>query len=274
MKTLKKSLGRNIINNKTKKRKIYRKKRKTFKLRGGTQLRNTLQGKSSVLHPLNAFVTRKMDSNYLIQLDKNNIETMDYGDIYTKAFFDKYLEILNFSFEKERNYFYPSDYRHNIDSIKSNIHNPRFETLILTSFNLTPISFLYIEKNKSDYDKIWTVCTDRDYRGKGMSSKLLQSMIVKQLNDNRRKMLLEVFNDQVISREENDVKQEQIMGHFGKNGFEHTPLNELEPDTFQNLLSNDGRTKVMIFNPRKWYQSNTDEARNLNSKGREICVSK
>ena len=84
-------------------------------------------------------------------------------------------------------------------------------------------------------------------------------------------MLLEVFYDDIISRDENDVKQEQIMSHFSKNGFEETPVDKLESHTFNNLLSNTGKTRVMIFNPHKWYQSNSNEKRNLNSKAREIC---
>ena len=56
------------------------------------------------------------------------------------------------------------------------------------------------------FDKIWTVCTDNKFRGKGMSSKLINFMITKQLNEkntNRNTMLLEVYNDHIISREEN-----------------------------------------------------------------------
>ena len=157
-------------------RKIYRKKKRTYKLKGGTFLRNKLSNKKSVLHPLNQFINKRLGDNYMMELNADNIGILDYQDIYCQAFFQKYLDILNFSFEKEREYAisqgsYHSGYKHNIDSIKSNIHNPRFITLILTSSNLTPISFLYIEKNTDDYDKIWTVCTDPKFRGMGMSSK-------------------------------------------------------------------------------------------------------
>lgn len=258
------------------KKKIYRKKKRSFKLRGGTYLRNTINRKSQVLHPLNAFVKKKLGDLYLVKLDKDNIEQLDYEDIYTKAFFQKYIDILNYSFEKEREYsiskgIYQNGYKHDINSVKSNTHNSKFETLILCSGNLTPISFLYIEKNDDDYDKIWTVCSDPEKRGQGMSSKLLKYMIVKQLNEDRPKMLLEVFNDQVISREDNDVKQSQIMTHFGNNGFENTALEDLDRHTYNNLLSNDGRTKIMIFNPKKWLQDNKEENRNLNSNAKELC---
>ena len=84
-------------------------------------------------------------------------------------------------------------------------------------------------------------------------------------------MLLEVFNDQVISREENDVKQQQIMTHFGNNGFENTALEDLDRHTYNNLLSNDGRTKIMLFNPKKWLHDNKEENRNLNSNAKELC---
>ena len=108
-----------------------------------------------------------------------------------------------------------------------------------------------------------------------MSSTLLNYMITRQLNKNRKKMLLEVYNDNVISREEgNDVVQKQIMAVFGSKGFQHTPLDYLEkkePHTFNNLLSNTGETKIMIFNPKKWLKQNNNEQRNLNSKARTIC---
>jgi hypothetical protein len=257
-------------------KRIYRKKKRTYKLRGGTYLRNNLNNKPTILHPLNSFVQKKIGDNYAILLNKDNIDQLNYEDIYTGAFFQKYLEILNYSFEKEREYAisrgsYSPGYKHNISSIQSNIHNPRFLTYILASSNLTPISFLYVEQNSEDYDKVWTVCTDPDYRGKGLSSHILKHMILEQLNQEREKMLLEVFEDQVISREENDVKQSQIMAHFSKNGFVHTPLEKLERHTFNNLLSNTGNTKIMIFNPQKWYQNNKEENRNLNSKAKQIC---
>ena len=56
-------------------------------------------------------------------------------------------------------------------------------------------------------------------------------------------MLLEVFYDDIISRGENDIKQKQIMTHFANNGFEEVPEN-LEKNTFNNLLSNSGKTRL------------------------------
>ena len=265
-------------NKRSHKKKIYRKKRKTFRLRGGTYLQNNLKSKFNVLHPMQPFVKNSLDDNYLIHLDKNNLDQLDYNDIYTHAFFQKYVDILNDSFEREREHsisqgYYGKDYKHDIESAKSNIHSPSFQTYILTSSNLTPISFLYVEERnqENDYDKVWTVCTDSAYRGKGMSSKLMNEMTVNQLNNNRNRMLLEVYNDHVINRNENDVKQEQIMNHFGKNGFVHTPLEDLSPESHSGLIHPLGKTKLMVFNPQKWYETNNDHGRDLNTKARRLC---
>ena len=265
-------------NKKSHKRKIYRKKRKTFRLRGGTYLQNNIKSKFNVMHPMQPFVKNSSDDNYLIHLDRNNLDQVNYDDIYTQAFFQKYVDILNDSFEREREHsisqgFYGKDYKHDINSAKSNIHSPSFQTYILTSNNLTPISFLYVEERNqdNDYDKVWTVCTDSSYRGKGMSSKLMNEMTVNQLNNNRNRMLLEVYNDDVIHRNDNDVKQKQIMGHFGKNGFVHTPLEDLSPESHSGLIHPLGNTKLMVFNPQRWYENNDIQGRNLNSKAKRLC---
>ena len=190
-----------------------------------------------------------------------------------KKFFNKLIEILNFSFEKEREYhislgsYYPG-YKHDLNTIKNNIHANNFETYILTDKKLVPISMLYVEKNENDYDKIWTVCTDNKYRGKGMSSKLMNFMIVSQLNNensNRNEMLLEVYNDHIISRQENDVKQKQIMGLFGSKGFKQINPKSLSDYSYNNLLSNDGQTKIMVFDKEKWRNKNKKEFRKLNT---------
>ena len=265
-------------NKKSHKRKIYRKKRKTFRLKGGTYLQNNLKSKFDVKHPLQPFVKNSLEDNYLIHLDRNNLNQVNYDDIYTHAFFQKFVDILNDSFEREREHsiskgYYGKDYKHDISSAKSNLHSPSFQTYILTSHNLTPISFLYIEERNqdNDYDKVWTVCTDKDYRGKGMSSKLMNEMTVNQLNNNRNRILLEVYNDDVINRNDDDVRQKQIMTHFGKNGFVHTPVNDLSPESHSGLIHPIGNTKLMVFNPHKWYENNNDNGRNLNSTARKLC---
>lgn len=268
-------------NKKSQKKKIYRKKRKTVRLKGGTILQNNIKPKFDVRHPLQSFVKNSLEDNYLIHIDKNNVGQLNYDDIYTDAFFKKYVDILNYSFETEREYaiskgFYSDNYKHDTTTIKSNIHSPSFQTYILTSKNLTPISFLYVEERNqdNDYDKVWTVCTDKDYRGKGMSSKLMNEMTINQLNNNRNRMLLEVYYDKVIKRNDNDIKQQQIMSHFGKNGFVETPLEELSPESHSGLLQPIGNSKLMVFNPQFWYNNNIHNGRNLNSKAKRICENK
>ena len=296
------SYKKSIKNSKNKsRRKIYRKKRGSFKLKGGTYLKNNLRQKYDVKHPLQFFVENKLDDHYIIHLNPNNINQLNYDDIYTRAFFEKYVDILNYSFEKEREYAisqgsYSPGFKHSLESIKKNIHHPKFHTYILTSSNLTPISFLYIQRENQeaktennnhtktkkllerelhdgDYDKVWTVCTDPSYRGQGVSSKLMNHITVEQLNNNRQHMLLEVFNDHVISRDDNDVKQEQIMNHFQKNGFVHIPIEELSDQAQANVIHPTGNTKIMVFKPDKWYQNNDGQGRNLNHRAKGLCKS-
>ena len=209
----------------------------------------------------------------MIIFDETNRDKINYEDKTFKKFFQKLVEILNFAFEREREYhislgsYYPG-YKHNLNTIKNNIHSKNFDTYVLTTKKMVPISMLYVEKNEDDYDKIWTVCTDKKYRGKGMSGKLLNHMIVNQLNNknsNRNSILLEVYNDHIIIREENDVKQKQIMGLFGSKGFNHIDTKKLSEKSFNNLLSNDGQTKIMVFNKDKWLNSNRKEFRKLNN---------
>ena len=134
---------------------------------------------------------------------------------------------------------------------------------------MIPISYLYVERNEIDYDKVWTVCTDKNHREGGMASLLINFMLVKQLNEKRNRMLLEVYNDNDISRDNNDVKQKIIMSLFGKKGFVHKQKEDLEEETQNNLLGKNGETKVMVFNPENFLKNNPDEERNLNSNGRK-----
>tara|TARA_B110000285_G_scaffold227077_1_gene287782 strand:+ start:27 stop:812 length:786 start_codon:yes stop_codon:yes gene_type:complete len=228
--------------------------------------------KSNKIYSLAKFIHKKLKHENVIVFNETNKDKINYKDKKTNTFFNKLVDILNFSFEKEREYqinkggYYPG-YKHNIDTIKNNLHSSNFDTYILTTKKMVPISLLYVEKNENDFDKIWTVCTDNKFRGKGMSSKLINFMIVKQLNDknkNRNTMLLEVYNDHIISRKEKDVKQSQIMGLFGSKGFVNTDPKTLSEYSFNNLLSNDGQTKIMVFNPKLWIQKNPKENRKLN----------
>ena len=224
------------------------------------------------------FIHKELKNENVIILDPKNRDKIDYENQDFQEFFNKLIEILNFSFEKEREYhiskgsYYPG-YEHNLDTIKTNVHSNNFETYILTDKKLVPISMLYVEKNENDYDKIWTVCTDKNYRGKGMSSKLINFMIVNQLNNennNRNEMLLEVYNDHIISREENDVKQKQIMGLFGSKGFKQKEPRELSDYSYNNLLSNDGQTKIMVFDRNEWRKKNKGEYKKLNFPARKL----
>ena len=224
------------------------------------------------------FIHKELKNENVIILDYKNRDKIEYENPDFQEFFNKLIEILNFSFEKEREYhiskgsYYPG-YKHNLDTIKNNVHSNNFETYILTDKKLVPISMLYVEKNEDDYDKIWTVCTDRNYRGKGMSSKLINFMIVNQLNNensDRNDMLLEVYNDHIISREDNDVKQSQIMGLFGSKGFKQKNPKTLSDYSYNNLLSNDGQTKIMVFDRNEWRKKNRGEYRKLKFPARKL----
>ena len=256
-------------------RKIYRKSKKSVrssllkKFKGGDCSRKVLQ----VSHPLSQFIHKRLGDKYIIIFDKNNCDRIDYENIYVKAFFNKIIEMLNFSFEKEREYHiskgtYQVGYKHNLNTVKYNLHNPVFNTYVLLSDELVPISYLYVEKNETDYDKVWTVCTDKNHREGGMASLLINFMLVKQLNEKRNRMLLEVYNDNDISRDNEDVKQKIIMSLFGKKGFVHKQKEDLEEETQNNLLGKNGETKVMVFNPQDFVKNNPDEERNLNLNAR------
>ena len=226
---------------------------------------------------MESFITKKVEDKYIMVFDKDNVDEIDYNNIYMDAFFSKLLHILNFSFAKEREYHisigtYSQDYKYDLNNIKSNLHNPRFMTIIISDAHLQPISMLYVEKNENDFDKVWTVCTDKAYRGQGISSMILNYMIVKQLNDKRDKMLLEVYNDDEINRDtDKDVLQKHIMKLFSSKGFKDTEVDSFSEETRNNLLNRNNNTRVMVFNPENWLNSNSDEKRNLNSEAKRTC---
>ena len=63
------------------------------------------------------------------------------------------VDMLNFAFEKERehhiyNGLYSQGYMHDINTIKNNVHSHNYDTYILTSKKMNPISMLYVEKNE------------------------------------------------------------------------------------------------------------------------------
>ena len=121
-------------------------------------------------------------------------------------------------------------------------------TGIATDENLVPQSYLHIERKNNDYDKMWTVCTNPESRGKGFSSFVISNSLKEQIAKKRKSILLEVYNDDVIHRRENEPKQSHIMEHFRKHGFNEVLRTQLSPTTQSQLLSNNDETKVMVIN--------------------------
>ena len=83
------------------------------------------------------FIHKELKNENVIIFDSKNRDKIEYENPDFQEFFDKLIEILNFSFEKEREYhiskgsYYPG-YKHNLDTIKNNVHSHNFETYILT----------------------------------------------------------------------------------------------------------------------------------------------
>ena len=67
---------------------------------------------------------------------------------------------------------------------------PNYLTAIATDLKLCPVSYLHIERNDADFDKLWTVCTHPEYRGKGFSSFILSNSLKKQKNDKKKKYII------------------------------------------------------------------------------------
>ena len=207
-------------------------------------------------HILEKFINSKNRKENILLINQTNVNKIDFNNKETANFFQKIVKILNIAFEREREYhiskgIYPIGYKHDINTIKNNIYRSNYDTYILTNKKMQPISFFYIEKNDGDFDKVWTVCADKKFRGKGLTGKLMDFAIKKQIensNLNRRNMLLEVFNDDIINRQEKDVKQHQIMNFFNSKGFKEINPNKLSQHSFNNLLSKTGETKIMVLN--------------------------
>ena len=145
-------------------------------------------------------------------------------------------------------------------------------TYILCNKSLEPISFLYLENNENDYDKLFTVCTDENYRNQGMANSLLNNTILHRLNNNKnKKMILEVYNDEEINRNNNDVKQNAIMTLFNKNGFEDTPKQNITKYAQNNLVSQTNGTKIMTFNPKLFMNNNKHLKKQMNNKTKKYC---
>lgn len=205
-----------------------------------------------VEHPMSRFIKDKKNGKYLLKISSSNNGLLNLDNIYVKCFINKMLEILQESFLKEREYHikkgtYPEGFKYPISNIIDNLKNSRYLTFILTDLELTPISFLYIELLSNDYDKVWSVCSDKKKRGEGNSSIVLNNAIKDYQKSKRNGLLLEVYNDKTIDRDENDPLQSHIMNHFQKHGFKKRDREKLEFNTLNNLLSRDEGTQVMIF---------------------------
>ena len=92
-----------------------------------------------------------------------------------------------------------------------------------------------------------TVCTDQQKRGNGFSSFVIQNTIKEEIKRKRKRLLLEIYNDDVIERIGDEPRQNDIMNHFTKQGFRETSRDELTPFTISNLLSSSGETKIMTY---------------------------
>lgn len=225
--------------------KKYRKTRKQM----GKEIPNAIHPP----HPLSHFIKKKVDEKYFLVISKKNKHHIDLDNIYIKCFLERMLEILRISFDREKQYHinlgsYPPNYNHQISTILNFVNNPNYITAIATDSNLNPQSYLHIERKENDYDKMWTVCTHPESRGKGFSSFVISNSMKEQIAKKRKRMLLEVYNDDVINRRDNDPRQSHIMEHFRKHGFNEVHRNQLSPYTRRGLLSEKEETKVMTCN--------------------------
>jgi GNAT superfamily N-acetyltransferase len=204
-------------------------------------------------HPLSHFIKKKVDGKYFLLISKDNNHLIDLENIYIKCFFERMLDILRISFNREKQYHislgsYSSNYNHQISTIMNFVNDPNYITAIATDSNLIPHSYLHIERKDNDYDKMWTVCTHPTSRGKGFSSFVISNSLKEQKRNRRKNLLLEVYNDDVINRRDNDPRQSHIMEHFRKHGFNEVDRNQLSPNTRRGLLSEKEETKVMTCN--------------------------
>ena len=99
----------------------------------------------------------------------------------------------------------------------------------------------------NDYDKMWTVCSDKHHRGEGNSSLVVNNAIKEHKKSKRNGLLLEVYNDDVIGRKDDDPLQNHIVEHFKNQGFNVKDRNDLSDYTRNNLLSQNNDTKVMVL---------------------------
>ena len=89
-------------NKSNKKRKIYRKSRKLIKMKGGNNslnLNNISNNRTyKVRHPMELFITKKIEDKYIMVFDKDNVDEIDYDNIYMDAFFAAFMLPIKASF--------------------------------------------------------------------------------------------------------------------------------------------------------------------------------
>jgi len=182
-------------------RKLKKKYRKTKR-----QMGENVKIPKKPEHPMTQFITTHHDNKYLLVFTNKNQHLVDTENIYIKCFLEKMLEILRSSFNREKEYHkklgnYHENYEHSIDNILMNLKKTNYLTFVATDENIVPISYLHIEIRENDYDKMWTVCTNPKNRGQGYSSFVVKNTLKHQKRNNRRKLLLEVYNDWVKKRD-------------------------------------------------------------------------
>jgi hypothetical protein len=241
------------ITRKNSKIKRYRKTKKQF---GGEspllERISKIKKYTSVEHPMSKFIKKKIEDKYLLIINSGNNSLINFQNIYVDCFINKMLDILKYSFEREKQYHieqgnYPEDYEHSASNIIFNLKNSNYVTVILTDLDLVPVSFLYIEMITDDYDKMWTVCSDKHHRGEGNSSLVVNNAIKEHKKSKRNGLLLEVYNDDVIGRKDDDPLQNHIVEHFKNQGFNVKDRNDLSDYTRNNLLSQNNDTKVLVM---------------------------
>ena len=226
-------------------KKSKKKYRKSKKQMGGNKCGILVE------HPLSHFIEKKINNYYFLKIDSNNHHKINFKNIYFKTFTEKMLKILQYSFNREREYhikkgLYNPNYKHNVESILTNLKSKNYITFILTDQELEPVSFLYIELKNNDYDKMWTVCTDKEQRGNGLSTILVNNCLKCQ-KKRKNDILLEIFDDEEIERINDEPRQSHIKKLFSNCGFKEKHRSELDSNTINNLLMSNNGSKVMIY---------------------------
>ena len=62
------------------------------------------------------------------------------------------------------------------------------------------------------------------------------------------------------------------MSLFGSKGFENINPSILSKHSYDNLLSNEGETKIMVFNPKEWLNKNPKQHSKLNQIAQSVVL--